>query len=213
LDYQVDLKALNVQLEKFGRHNRIGGGNAQLSGPARAELYLRGTGNGVDELEGRGNVYVADGRLYNLPFLLDLLKVLALHAPDRTAFEEAAANFEIHGRRVTVKRLDLLGTGISLGGTGELNLDGTDMKMDFYAVWGHITRVLPPGLREVPPWLSKNLFALRATGRLGGEYVISPQPIPPLVDPVRQLVERVRTRATPGVRNQGSGVRAKIDGS
>src|SRR5439155_5095164 len=107
-----DLKVLNVQLEEFGRHNRLGG-NAQLKGLARAELYLKGTGNGVDELEGAGHVHVTSGQMYNLPLVLDLLlKLPTLHVPDRTAVEEALANFEIHGRRVEVKRLDLLGAGI-----------------------------------------------------------------------------------------------------
>jgi hypothetical protein len=226
LQYQIDLKAMQVRLEEFGRHNRLGG-NAQLSGLAKAELYLTGTGHGVNELEGGGNLHIPAGRMYNLPLVLDLLKVPALHAPDGTAFEEAHAEFKVHGRRVQVQRLDLLGNAISLGGRGELNLDGSDLNMDFYAVWGHIVQVLPPGLRELPPWLSKNLLLVRARGPVS-KPELKPEPVPALVEPVKQLVERARGRSPgPGMRAQkpedrgqrtedrpwGTGVRAKNDGS
>jgi hypothetical protein len=194
LEYQLDLKAIGVRLEEVGRHNRLGG-NAHLSGLARAELYLKGTGNGLDELEGRGNVHVPSGQMYNLPLLVDLLlKLPTLHPPDGTAFEEAHAEFAIQGRQVQVQRLDLLGSAVSLGGKGRMNLDGTGLALDCYAVWGHIVQVLPPGLRELPAWLSKNLVLLRASGQVGGPYAISLEPVPGLVEPVRQLVERARSR-------------------
>ena len=110
LQYEVDLKAINVKLEEAARHNRVGG-TAHMSGLAKAELYLTGTGNGLDELGGGGNIHVPNGKMYNLPLVLDLLKVVtALHAPDGTAFEEAHAEFKIQGKRVQVTRLDLLGT-------------------------------------------------------------------------------------------------------
>jgi hypothetical protein len=144
--------------------------------------------------------------MYDLPLLLDLLKVPALHAPDGTAFEEAHAEFQVHGRRVEVQRLDLLGNAVSLGGRGELNLDGSDLRMDFYAVWGHIVQVLPPGLRDLPPWLSRNLLLVRARGALGGDVKFSTEPVPALVGPVKQLVERVRGRGS------GTEVRAQKDG-
>lgn len=210
LQFELDLKALGVQLDEVARHNRIGN-SAQLSGLAKAELYLKGNGAGVNDLEGWGNLHVPSGRLYNLPIILDLLKVVtALQAPDGTAFEEAHAEFQIHGPRVHVQRLDLLGNAISLGGRGEMNLDGADLAMEFYAVWGQFTQMLPPGLREVPPWLSKNLLLVKAKGRLGGEVDFRPEPVPMLVEPARLLAERFRTRmqsfgsiiVEPGARGQ-----------
>src|SRR5207249_1047999 len=104
LHYEVDLTALGVKLEEFGRHNRLGP-NTQLSGQATARLYLRGHGTELAGLEGQGSIDVPNGRIYNLPVLLDLLKVLNLRPPDRTAFEEAHASFGIRGQRVHVNRL------------------------------------------------------------------------------------------------------------
>jgi hypothetical protein len=210
LDYKIDLKAIGVRLEDIARQNHIGK-NAQLNGLAKAELYLHGTGNGANELEGGGNVHVPNGRMYNLPLVLDLMKpITALHVPDGTAFEEAHAEFQIHGKQVQVQRLDLLGSAISLGGKGEMDLDGSHLAMDFYAVWGHVAQMLPAGVRDVPSWLSKNLLLLEARGQLGGQMTVRPKPVPALVDPVRQLVDRARGRS-PGVKNQASGVRAQSD--
>ena len=56
--------------------------------------------------------------------------------------------------------------------------------------------MLPVGLREIPPWLSKNLFKITARGQLGGQIKYAMEPIPGVVDPVRQLLDRVRKRNT-----------------
>jgi hypothetical protein len=198
--YAVDLKAVGVRLDEVAKHNGLSP-VAQLSGLAKAELYLTGTGAGVTELEGAGNLHVPEGRMYNLPFMLDLLKVSALRVPDGTAFEEAHAEFRVHGRNVEVTRLDLLGNAVSLGGRGTMALDGTDVKLDFYAVWAHLAQVLPPGLRDLPAWASQKLFKIRATGRLNGDQPdlkFTPEPVPVLVDPVMQLLEKVRERGKKG---------------
>ena len=94
LQYEVDLKAINVKLEEAARHNRVGG-TAHMSGLAKAELYLTGTGNGVDELGGGGNVHVPNGKMYNLPLVLDLLKVVtALHGAGRDRFRGGARRIQ-----------------------------------------------------------------------------------------------------------------------
>lgn len=192
VQYRLDLKALGIKLDDFARQNKIG--SAQLSGLARAELYLTGNGTGAEELEGAAAVHVPNGKLYNLPVLLDLLKVIGLHSPDGTAFEEAHVEVGIHGNKVAVNRLDLLGHAVSLGGRGNMNLDGSELKLDFYAVWGHIVQILPAGLRDVPPWLSKSLFQITARGQLGGPIQYALAPIPGIVDPLRQLVETMQRR-------------------
>lgn len=192
LQYRIDLKAVGLQLEKFAKQNRLD--SSRISGQARVETYLSGAGTGADELEGAATVHVPSGRLYNLPVFLDLLKVLGLHSPDGAAFEEAHAEIAIHGRRAEIQRIDLLGNSISLGGRGEMNLDGSDLQLDFYAVWGHIVQLLPAGLREIPPWLSKNLLKIAAKGQLGGKIDYAVEPVPSIVEPMRNLLERMQKR-------------------
>ena len=111
LQYGLYLAVVGAQLEEFARQNRMG--NAHLSGAARAELYLTGAGAGLDELEGAATVHVPNGKIYNLPVFLDLLKVIGFHSPDGTAFEEGHLEVAIHGRKLDVQRLDLLGNSRS----------------------------------------------------------------------------------------------------
>src|SRR5207248_5490996 len=71
----------------------------------RSRLYLRGQGFAQSGLEGAGSIDVPDGKMYNLPPLLDLLKVLNLRVPDKTLFEEAHVQFGIRGQKVNVSEL------------------------------------------------------------------------------------------------------------
>ncbi len=187
LHYEINLTALQVQLEEFSRQNL--GPNAQMSGQAAARLYLRGQGTDLQGLEGGGSIDVPAGRMYNLPFLLDLLKVLGLRPPDRTAFEEAHAVFNVHGPRVTVSRLDLDGNAISLGGQGEVDLDGSNLQLDFYAVWGRIKQVLPPLFRELPPAISQQLLKIKVRGRLD-KPEFTKEPVPMLVEPLQRALRK-----------------------
>jgi hypothetical protein len=197
--YDVNLTALQVRLEELGRHNQ--GAKAQWKGLASGRLYLSGRGSDLHGLEGHGSFDVPSGQMYNLPLLLDLIKVLGLRPPDRTAFEEAHAAFSIRGPRVVVNRLDLDGNAISLSAMpgGELNLDGSDVQLDFYAVWGRIKQVLPPIFREIPPALGQQLLKIKMRGSVS-DPKITKEPVPALVEPLEKLVKRFTARAADGDR-------------
>lgn len=188
IHYELDLTATGIKLEEFGRHNQ--GAKAEWSGQATARLYLAGQGTDVHGLEGRGAVDVPSGRMYNLPLLLDLLKALALRPPDRTAFEEAHASFTVKGPRVSVNRLDLFGNAISLSGQGELNLDGSDLQLDFYAVWGRIVQLLPPMLKPLPAELGRQLLKIEMRGKVD-EVHVTQRPAPFLTEPLQRLAKRM----------------------
>jgi hypothetical protein len=189
LRYDVNLTALQVKLEEFGKHNLKG--EDQISGPVSARLYLTGRGADINGLEGRGTIDVPSGQMYNLPVLLQLLKFLGLRAPDPTAFEEAHAAFEIHGPRVNVQRLDLYGGAISLSGQGEMNLDGSDLQLDFYAVWGRIVQWLPPLIKEIPPTIGQSLLKVKMRGKVSEPH-FEKEPVPILVEPVEKLLKRLQ---------------------
>ncbi len=195
IHYEVDLTALGVKLEEFGRQNRLGP-NAQLSGQATARLYLRGHGSDLADLEGQGSIDVPNGKIKELPVLLDLLKVLNFRPPDRTLFEEAHANFGIRGQRVTVNRLDLYGNVISLSGQGEMNIDGSDLQLDFYAVWARIVQVLPPILRDIPSTIGQWVLKVKLRGRIG-DMRFTKEPVPGLVEPVEQFLKRMKGQQKP----------------
>jgi hypothetical protein len=194
--YEMDLTASRIQLEQFGRHNL--GADSQLSGLAMARLHLEGKGPEIEDLSGRGSIDVPNGRLRTLPPLLDLLKFLTIRLPDGTAFEEAHATFAVQGRRIRVDRVDLFGNSVSLRGNGEMDLDGTNIQMDFFAVWARVTQMLPPIIKDLPHDVSKHLFKIHMTGRINDVH-FTKEPVPLLVEPLKGFLERLAVRKNDGL--------------
>jgi hypothetical protein len=182
--YALKLDASKVKLEEFARQNP--GMKADMSGEASAQLYLVGEGPSLDGLRGGGSIDVPKGKMSNLPPLVDLLKFLALRLPDRTAFEEAHAEFDIQGPRARIKRLDLFGHAISLRGKGDLNLDGTDANLDFNADWARVTQVLPPVINQIPPTFSNGLLRIHMRGSVS-DPKFNEVVMPVVMDPWKKM--------------------------
>jgi hypothetical protein len=185
LHYEVKLDALRVQLEQFGKHNKLGA-DAQLQGPARASLYLTGDGTDLSGLKGNGRIEVANGKLYRLPLLLDLLKAFGLRLPDRTAFEQARMIFAIEGPTMRVHSLDLYGNAISLRGQGTARLDGSNLNLDFNADWGRMPQMLPGPISDLSQALSNQLFKIKVRGKIGSPH-FSKELVPGVVDPIKKV--------------------------
>ncbi|MBY0233073.1 MAG: AsmA-like C-terminal region-containing protein [Gemmataceae bacterium] len=168
LRYDVVLDAVGIRLEQFARHNmgERTARKAELSGPVRAALHLQGEGDDLLGLKGSGRVDIADGKMGQLPAMLDLFKALGLRKPDGTAFEQAHLEFGIEGTRLAVQVLDLKGQAISLRGSGSLLLDGSNVEIDFAATPG-LLGWLPPALESIPNLFSKQLLKIKMRGRLG----------------------------------------------
>ena len=193
LRYEMNLTASQINLAEFGRHNL--GPKSQLAGAASARLHLHGFGTGVETMEGNGAIDIPHGHLYNLPFLLDLLKFLGLSWPDRTAFEEFHAAYSVQGSKVNIQKLDLLGTAVSLSGKGEFDLGSKKIQLEVYPMWGRIEQLLPQQVRPFPTTLSKNLLTVDVRGHVTSnpkdvKYHMKPMPV--IVDPLLLLRDRVR---------------------
>jgi hypothetical protein len=187
--YEVLLEGVGVQLNQFGRHN-LGpeDAQAQLEGPARASVFLSGKGNDLLGLQGHGQMDVPSGKMGKLPFLLDLLKAFGLRLPDRTAFEQAKATFAIEGPRIKVEQLDLYGNAISLSGQGTVDLDGTNLNLDFTATPGRVRQVLPGALEIIPQSISEQLLKIKARGKLGkGGVKFEKEFVPNVMEPLKKV--------------------------
>jgi hypothetical protein len=208
--YEINLTGSDLKLEDFALINDLGP-KASMSGLAAARLYLTGQGSDFRSLEGGGSIDVPNGKIYNnLPFLLDLIKMLNLRAPDRTAFEEAHVRFDWHGDHIQVNQVDLVGNAISLSGKGSLKVDGTDLNLDFYPLWGRIMQWSPRGFDKIPPLISQSLFKIKMRGSLAHRETIR-ELVPPVVEPVKGLLKTM-SRANAGETLKGSGVRNQESG-
>jgi hypothetical protein len=187
LHYEVLLEALQVQLEQFGKHNFPG--NAEVQGPMRAALHLIGDGSDLSGLRGNGRIQVDNGKMLRLPVLLDLLKAFGLRVPDRTAFEQARLVFGIEGPQMRVHQLDLFGSAVSLRGVGTLNLDGTELNLDFSADWARVPQVLPPGISDLTQALSDQVFRIKMRGQVGA-VKYEKELLPGVFDPLKKVMGR-----------------------
>jgi hypothetical protein len=187
LHYEVRLEALQVQLDQFGKHNFAH--SAELQGPARAAVHLIGDGGDLSGLRGNGRIQVDNGKMLRLPLLLDLLKAFGLRMPDRTAFEQARVIFGIEGPQMRIQQLDLFGNAISLRGQGTLNLDGTDLNLDFSADWARVPQVLPPGISDLSQALSDQVFRIKMRGQVGSVRY-EKELLPGVFDPLKRAMGR-----------------------
>jgi hypothetical protein len=189
--YAINLNAARVSLNEVAKRYQLPP-KAHLEGFATAQLYLA---NRYDErtgqpvLHGSGTIDVPNGKLLNLPVLLNLIKVVKLRVPDETGFEEAHALFYIRGNRLRFGSLDLIGNAVSLAGEGEMNSDGTDVNFEFYPVWSKVREMFAlPGEWSA---ISKKFLKIRVTGELDNlDY--KAEPVPGIVDPVKRLMSRMK---------------------
>jgi hypothetical protein len=193
LGYEADLIGLHMELQEFSTSNHLGP-KAQQSGLVDAHLHLQGQGSGWSGLHGWGSIDVPNGKMYNLPLLLDLLKFLSLHWPDGTFLEEAHVRFTVERQLVDISRIDLLGAAISLGGRGTVDLANSAYDMELYAVWGRIVQLSPSPIKEIWPAISENLLKIRMKGKLGETPRFEKVPVPGLSEPLQRVLERLAGR-------------------
>lgn len=196
-EFRMTASAQDVRLEEFATHHQLGN-DSELTGIAQAKLYLERETDpktGQIELQGSGSIDVPQGRMYKLPVLLELVKLAKLHAPDQTGFEEAHATFRIRGNRIVVDKIDLLGNAVSLGGSGELDIDAKNVSLEFYTIWSQtLKKWLTTPLGDPTSALSERLFRIDAVRTNGSEFRYTPRMVPIVTDPFRLVADRVKQR-------------------
>ena len=121
-----------------------------------------------------------------LRVLLDLLKVLNLRAPDRTAFEQAHAVFRIEGPRLHIDELDLAGSAVSVHGQGGMKLDGSEVKLDLHADWGRLWPLLPPGINTLSREVSHQLLKIKVRGEVS-QLKFEQELVPVVSEPLKKI--------------------------
>ena len=194
--YRLWLTGTGIQLSELSK-TLAKSSKAEVDGLLQGKLVLE---NRVDPLTsvstrlGQGQLDIPKGRLYNLPVLLPMLKLLKLQKPDQTAFEEAHALFDIVDDKIIVTQLDLIGNAVSLGGTGELDMDAEHVHFEFFTIWSQaLKKWLTTPLGDVTSFLSGNLFKIEMV-RENGKMKYTPQMLPAVTGPMQKVAERLRDR-------------------
>ncbi len=192
-EFELKLHGTQIHLNDLvkGQKNNI---HMKLDGLAYAQLFLHSPGytqNTNQNLVGSGSIDVFQGKILHIPVLLDLLKIIKGKPPDENLFEEVHSKFRIEGDRLKISQLDLLGNAISLGGQGEMNIDGTKMKLEFYTIWSRAKNLLSSSMNELTTLFSKAFFKVIVTGDLKNKPTIKKEPVPVLTEPITSLMHRL----------------------
>lgn len=110
-------------------------GQLDYAGNLAATLTLTGKGRTLTTLNGFGEVQITEANIYELPLLVNMLKVLRNETPTKTAFNQCLSKFRIQGPNIYLDQLEFRGNAVTLVGSGETNFD-QQLNLDFHAVVG-----------------------------------------------------------------------------
>ena len=99
-------------------------------------------GPGIHGLRGGGFVRLAKADLYELPFMVSLLKILSIKPPDANAFSTSDIRYRIEGDHLYLDKIAFIGDAISLDGAGEMGFDNS-IKLTFQALVGRSDAQIP----------------------------------------------------------------------
>jgi hypothetical protein len=85
---------------------------------------------------------VVDARIYQLPPLVSMLKLLSNRPPDTTAFNRCDMKFAIQGEHIHFDQINLLGDAVSLYGNGETHFNHK-LDLTFYTLIGPADLPIP----------------------------------------------------------------------
>ena len=161
----------------------------KLRGSLSGTLMMQGQGTDGSGLVGRADLRVTDGQLWEIPTVLALLSVFDLSMPHREGFTDAVLKFDFYGDRMDVQEVTLLGSSISIYGSGKVK-PGRVLDLNFSTGIGRLSLPSIPIISPVIRMLSAQLIAIRMTGTLKSP-VVEILPIAPITRPVKGVVDTV----------------------
>ena len=159
---------------------------SDVSGRSYVALRLTGNNLGVPSYRGDGTVQLRDGKIYQLPVMLSLLKILRIGETDRTAFDSSNVDFQIAGEDVELNRIEMLGEPISLLGNGRIDFN-RNIDLNFYSVMGR-NRINIPLLTDMYRASSQQVLWINVDGTLDDPQTHR-HVLPQINDSLRQLFQ------------------------
>ncbi len=159
-------------------------GQRDVEGKSYASLRLQGDASGAHTCRGSGSAHLRDARIYELPPIVSLFKVLRVKRADRSAFDSGDIDFTINGETIDLNRMEFNGDAISLIGNGQTNTSH-DLNLNFYSVVGR-NRLKIPLLSELYHRGSQKFLWIKVRGNAKDPQMTT-EVLPELNDSIRQL--------------------------
>jgi hypothetical protein len=190
--YLLQTTLTDGDLERFAREQLAG--KQRLKGRVGAGLVLAGQGTSVHQMEGHGQMWLRDADIYELPVMVQLLKILSIRPPDKTGFTTSDMEFDIAGDHILLKRLEFSGDAISLLGAGEMNLN-CDIQATLSAIVGRSDWQLPV-FKSVMGQASQQIMQIHVDGNLADPR-IRREAFPGINSALQQLQAEMQPRVQP----------------
>ena len=158
--------------------------DAPINGQAWANFHLTGNARGSHTWAGGGTMQLRNTNLYELPFVLSLLKTIRTGSSDRTAFTSSDIAFHLKGKHVYFDQLDLQGDALTLKGVGEMDMQ-RELNLKFYTMMGREDSYMP-AIRPLLGMASRRFMMVHVAGNANNP-TMSREVLPDLNDTLRQL--------------------------
>lgn len=171
LEYALSFSVEDVKLEGLVTAGRDPSaeerpGDSEISGLLTGKLEYRATAGDGDSQQAAGRFRIKDGKLYRLPVPLEMLYVITLTLPGDAAFTSGDVQYELHGHELTFREIHLRGPAVSVVGSGQLNLQTEQLRLNFITgPPGKVPR-LAAELDEVLKPIARELAEIRISGTL-----------------------------------------------
>ncbi len=190
--YKIDCQLGGLSLARFA--NERLSGPTDVSGTVSGTLVLSNTGQTAQTLQGKGDLHVVEGHIYQLPPLVSMLKLLSNRPPDTTAFNRCDMKFAIQGEHIHFDQLDLLGDAVSLYGKGETQFNHK-LDLTFFTLIGP-TDVPIPFWKTIAGHVSQQGLQLKVVGTFE-----NPQTEKKALPAVNDMLEHIHSELQEGAAN------------
>lgn len=194
--FQLQVNLTQANLTQFAKEKAPRMRN--FSGTAFAEVRMHGTSQGTHTFRGNGWVRLRNAKIYEVPVLLAMLKLLRVRQPDTVAFDSSDMDFRIHGDHIYFDRMNFSGDAISLRGNGWMNLAG-QIDLSFATILGR-NDVFLPIVSDALGLASRQFLLIEVDGTLEQPNQPTTKVLPALNDSLRQLfpeLKQIESRSRP----------------
>jgi len=190
--YGLHATLSQADLARFAQE--VMAGRQNLRGKLTAMIDLGGTGRNLNGMGGRGQIWLREADIWELPLMIELLSILSLREPDRTAFSTSDIQFDIRGNHIYFQKIDFNGDAISLLGQGEMDFD-SNITLTFQPILGRNEWELP-GFSEIFRGAGRQIMQIRVSGTLQ-EPKTKKELFPAVNQAQLQLQRDLRNRTAP----------------